>query len=507
MPDKQKVWEDLHSLTSSDDSHVRGGAARVFGYIFQHVTDKKQIWDDLQSLTSDRYSIVQANANHSLGRISIFKASQSEGEETYVEELEKAIEFFEKASLETVSRNPSSFCLPFYRSFYMIINAQKQQAKDEFEKYLTEAKNAIEGSENKKLLFEAVENLANALREVQDLESMDFETKKNELDFYRKYCEQASELMKQTEKTAPSATKVMIIGSRILDRKLKSLLEEIQAKAKTACRESQGTDTEEIACAVSREVQKWDISNPADMAEYIEDISYSLKGKVQSHSENEYLLRKIELMRRETDLTKKFQLLSFVIGEIPTIKVVQEEAVKRGIDEIRQDIASVDKKVDEKTTTILNKLDEIQEELNLGFEKLDKLSTEIGGREGENIKIFSEKLLEMTKKGDSEAIECFLEELLKDESVLITEIDSSSAPKNKKEESKRSISKLRSLLDKVKNPTKAFGKDVAKEIVVGYAAKGIIDIVIPMMFLAVFGVPIPSHITDILAIVTKELKE
>jgi hypothetical protein len=113
----------------------------------------------------------------------------------------------------------------------------------------------------------------------------------------------------------------------------------------------------------------------------------------------------------------------------------------------------------------------------------------------------------MTKKGDSKAIERFLEELIKDESALIKEIDSSSAPKNKKEESKRSISKLRSLLEKVKNPTKAFGKDVAKEIVVGYAAKGIIDFVIPIMFLAVFGVPMPSHITEILSIVLKELKE
>lgn len=287
----------------------------------------------------------------------------------------------------------------------------------------------------------------------------------------------------------------------------KDLLEEIQEKAKTACRESQGTDTEEIACAVSREVQKWEVSNPTDMAEYIEDISYSLRGKVQSHPENEYLLHKIGLMRNETDLTKKFQLLSFIIGEIPTIKVVSEGVVERGIDGIRQDIASVGKKIDENSTTILNKLDKIQEELNIGFEKLDELSTEIGGREGEQIRSFSEKLLELTKKGDSKAIERFLEELLKDETALIKETDSSSAPENEKEESKRSISKLRSLLEKVKNPTKAFGKDVTKEIVVGYAAKGIIDFVIPMMFLAVFGVPMPSHITEILAIVAKELKE
>lgn len=508
MPDEQHVWEDLHRLASDEDKDVRREIAGVFGTVFKHIPDKERVWEDLHILTSDKDIDVRVGAYHSFGRISIYKASQSEREDEYLEELEKAIEFFEISVKDSNWwHNPSSFCLPFYRSFYAIVSAKKREAKKEVEKYLSEAKNKIYRSENKKLLFEAVENLANALKEVQNLENLDFEAKKGELDFYRKYCEQASELMRNTEETVPYATAVIRKGLPLLDRKLKSLLEEIQEKAKTACWESQGTPTQEIACAVSREVQKWEISNPTDMAEYIEDISISLKGKVQSHPENEYLLNKIEVMRIEKDFTKKFQLLSYIVGEIPTIKVVKEEIVKRGIDEVRQDIASVDKKIDEKATIILNQLNQIQEELEQRFEKLDVLSVKVGGKEGESIKIFSEKLLEITKKENSKAIERFLEELLKDESILIKEIDGSSAPQNKKEESKSSISKFRSLLEKVKNPTKAFGKDVAKEIVVGYTAKGIIDLVLPMMFLAVFGVPIPSHITEILSIVLKELKE
>ena len=41
---------------------------------------------------------VIAYANHSLGKVSIFKASQAEKEQDYKRELEKSIEFFEKAS-------------------------------------------------------------------------------------------------------------------------------------------------------------------------------------------------------------------------------------------------------------------------------------------------------------------------------------------------------------------------------------------------------------------------
>ena len=40
-------------------------------------------------------------ANHSLGRVSIFKASQAKTDEDYKKELEKAIEYFKSATEET----------------------------------------------------------------------------------------------------------------------------------------------------------------------------------------------------------------------------------------------------------------------------------------------------------------------------------------------------------------------------------------------------------------------
>ncbi len=64
---------------------------------------------------------------------------------------------------------------------------------------------------------------------------------KGELNFYRKYCDHAAELMKDADEKAPFATEVLRKGLPILDRNLKELLEEIQEKAKTACQVSQGT--------------------------------------------------------------------------------------------------------------------------------------------------------------------------------------------------------------------------------------------------------------------------
>ena len=65
----------------------------------------------------------------SLGRINIYSASQSKSEKEYLEELQKAIEFFEKATKEPTRDNPSKFCFPFYRSFYTIISAKNERQK------------------------------------------------------------------------------------------------------------------------------------------------------------------------------------------------------------------------------------------------------------------------------------------------------------------------------------------------------------------------------------------
>jgi len=81
-------------------------------------------------LTQDEDSDVRVYANHSLGRASIFRATEAEREEEFRRELEKALDFFEKSSTEARFINPANFCLPFYRSFHTLI-FKKQESKAE----------------------------------------------------------------------------------------------------------------------------------------------------------------------------------------------------------------------------------------------------------------------------------------------------------------------------------------------------------------------------------------
>ena len=218
---KNSAREDLHELANEEESYIRFRTAYAIGSAFEHVPVRQKAWNELIILSEDEDRHVRAYANHSLGKVSIFKAIKVENEIGYKNEFEKAIEFFDKSLHEHILFNPSTFCLPFYRSFHTIIFKKQEEARKEVDKYLSETKCEVGYSKNKELLFKTVENLANALKEVQDLENMDLKTRKNELDFYRKYCNQAAELMRDTEKTAPSATILIRKGPYHLRSKAK----------------------------------------------------------------------------------------------------------------------------------------------------------------------------------------------------------------------------------------------------------------------------------------------
>ena len=328
MPDKQQAWNDLHKLTLDEDIDVRGRAAVALCSAFSHVPYKQQARNDLHRLTSDKDNYVRTFSNHSLGRVSIFMASQAETDEDYKKELEKAIEYFEKAAQDS-SRgdNPSRFCLPFYRSFYTII-FKKQEAKEEVNKYLEEAKAAIEGSQSKKQLFEAVENLSDALKEVQNLGSLDLLGMKCELNFYRKYCDHAAELMKDVSKKSPFATEVLIKGLPILDRNLKKLIEEIQEKAKIACKESKGTDAEGFVCEIKKQIQNV-ASNDQGLLEVLENIFSIVKIKIPRIPENRFVLSKIEAVDNKSISPDKYVDLPLIISLMPTVKVISEQELDR----------------------------------------------------------------------------------------------------------------------------------------------------------------------------------
>lgn len=347
VPDKQQAWNDLHKLANDKDSNVKSRAAEAIGSIFSHTLYKESAWEDLEKLSTDEDRYVRTYANHSLGKVSIFKASQSEKEEEYKRELEKAIKFFEDAAKESPHEwsNPAQFCLPFYHSFHTII-FKKQQAEDEVNKYLEEAKVAVQGSKNKELLLKAVECLAEALKEVRNSEDLDLETKKNELKFCRMYCEDAAEFIKDTEEIAPYATATMRRGLLILDKNLKGIIEGIQEKAKVAFKNAKGTDTEEIAHSICREVQKWKIGNQEEMNLHVLNLVMVLKSKIPHTPENKEILELIESLKYERDLEKQYSTLPTVIALIPTVTFVQEKAVNEGFENLQKGINKIDSKLE-----------------------------------------------------------------------------------------------------------------------------------------------------------------
>ncbi len=155
-------------------------------------------------------------------------------------------------------------------------------------KYLKEAKNAARDSKSKELLFEAVENLSNALKEVQNSGNFDLQGMTGDRNFYRKYCDHAAELLKDTEEKTPFAAKTIIKGLPILDRNLKEILDDIQEKARITCEKMQGTSKEE-ACTIYKQVQLV-TSNPINAAQNIEALGLYVKSKLAANPENKEIL-------------------------------------------------------------------------------------------------------------------------------------------------------------------------------------------------------------------------
>ncbi len=251
MHNKEQAWEDLHNLMQNKEIDVRKYVAESIGIAFPRIPNKEQAWEDLIILALDENIYVRVYANYSLGRVSIFKATIAESEETFRKEIEKAIEFLEKSSKESISDNPASFCLPFYRTFYAV-TFKKKETESEVQKYLSEAKNAVRGSECKQKLLEAVENLSNALREAQSVHEMDFNAIKCDLNAYRRYCERAADLLDETEEKAPGATKLIKKGLPIIDQRIKEIITEIQENAKALCKQTKNTQLEDLGKEVNR---------------------------------------------------------------------------------------------------------------------------------------------------------------------------------------------------------------------------------------------------------------
>ena len=338
---KKQACEDLIRLTHDKDVFVRCSAAKSLGIAFPHIPDKTQTREDLHRLTQDEDGDVRAFANHSLGKAYIFEVSEAESEENFRKELEKALEFFERSSKETDYFNPSSFCLPFYRSFYSI-TFEKEEAEVEVQKYLAEAKSASEGSENKEILLEAVENLANALTEVCKARETDFDTIKSKLNTYRRYCDHAADLIGAAEDETPGAARVLRRGLPIIDDRIKEIIREIQEKAGAVCRETRSTGTPYEPLGI--EVNKWagelsdrDYLQNERIASRIADILGEFCNLLPE-DKREYPCKIVEELREESEPENKLIDIATVLSYLePCIESQLQNAAKPTTDKTISD--------------------------------------------------------------------------------------------------------------------------------------------------------------------------
>lgn len=160
--------------------------------------------------------------------------------------------------------------------------------------------------------------------------------------------------MIDSEKAAPYATGVLRKGLPIFDRNLKELLKEIQNKAKIACKEAKGSDTEEIARAVNQEVHNWVIGSQEEMTQMIEGLIEVFRLKMSYLPNYEYLFREIEGIKDEKDLAKQYKIFSKIIEKIPIFTIMPNYVIQY-IKEIKQKADVIDEKLDimyDKTVSI-----------------------------------------------------------------------------------------------------------------------------------------------------------
>jgi HEAT repeat protein len=377
VPDKNQAWDDLIRLTSDSDSDIRRRAAEALGSAFSHVPDKNQAWNDLHMLTSNIDREVRAFAYHSLGKASIFKATNAENDVNFKKEIEAAIGYFETSSQQDNWSRPAEFCLPFYRSFYSL-TFKKEETETEVRKYLAEAKSAVAGSESKKQLLEAVENLGNALIEAQ--KARDFNDIKSDLNAYRRYCDRACELLDTTEEKAPGASRLIRKGLPIIDERIKGIIAEIQEKAKALCKQVKDTEYKEIGQQVNNVGQELSkVINPIRLEKEVSRmlIPISAMCKKMPEEDRGEACEILKQINDEQNVEDKLPLISMFLSKISTqMNQKKEQNMSININssgaQSRVNIGSVDRSTNLITGDLKTDLELLKNLIEGDYQKEDK---------------------------------------------------------------------------------------------------------------------------------------
>jgi predicted transcriptional regulator len=175
--------------------------------------------------------------------------------------------------------------------------------------------------------------------------------------------------------------------------------------------------------------------------------------------------------------------------------------IQNSLGQIHSGIVEIKDQIEEGFDGTAKELREIKGEVNKIEKYLETLvqsSKDVDGKEGECIRQFATKMLELMKKGDYEALKHFIEKINENEASLKEIIEKSEAPEQEKADAKSRLADLKKIPGVLKEKAKSFGKDVAKDVVVTLTAEEIVKLLVPVLSTAVFGVPIPSKIVEIL---------
>ncbi|AKB74101.1 Clp amino terminal domain protein [Methanosarcina lacustris Z-7289] len=194
-------------------------------------------------------------------------------------------------------------------------------------------------------------------------------------------------------------------------------------------------------------------------------------------------------------------------------------AVSKDIEQVKEISIRTENKIDEIQSQIHSGFAEIKGQIEEGFDgtaaelrqikgkinnieqdldNLVRISNDVGGKEGECIREFASQMLEIMKKGDSEALKRFSEKIVQNSSSITEIIEAAEIPEKEKTEAKSKLSDFKKIPGILKEKAKSFSVDVTKDVVVSLTAEEIITYLTPVLSTAAFGVPIPSQVVGIL---------
>ncbi|CAG0965318.1 MAG: hypothetical protein OIN86_00665 [Candidatus Methanoperedens sp.] len=196
---------------------------------------------------------------------------------------------------------------------------KKVEAEVEVQKYLFEAKSAVQGSESKERLIEAVENLGNALKEAR--KAQDFSDVKADLNSYMRYCERACKLLDITEEKVPGASRLIRKGLPIIDERIKGIIAEIQEKAKALCKQVKDTEYKEIGQQVNNVGQELSkVINPIRLEKEVSRmlIPISAMCKKMPQEDRGEACEILKQINDEQNVEDKLPLISMFLSKIST---------------------------------------------------------------------------------------------------------------------------------------------------------------------------------------------